>query len=198
MWAKNDSLGLIAQLIVIVISELLERHSKAKRTWAPAYSRALRRIKGVVQRVAHGKQLLNESVTKLLSQSVDHSVTLIDTLKSPKRLRETIFCSNYALNHLREDMEFVGYFKETKLERSCDVCHELYGISKGDCMTVEHDASGLCFEKSARDRSHFKSKWHELVSEESPKASPADSERYERLQSDVIAAIVNKAIVKLF
>jgi len=34
--------------IVIVISEFLERHSKAKCTRAPAYSQALRRIKGVV------------------------------------------------------------------------------------------------------------------------------------------------------
>ena len=33
-------------VIVIVISKLLKRHSKAKRTRAPAYSRALRRIKG--------------------------------------------------------------------------------------------------------------------------------------------------------
>src|SRR6218665_441521 len=30
----------------IIISEFLERHSNAKRTRAPAYSRALRRIKG--------------------------------------------------------------------------------------------------------------------------------------------------------
>src|SRR6218665_1850481 len=34
-------------IIVIVISKLLKRSSKAKRTRAPAYSRALRRIKGV-------------------------------------------------------------------------------------------------------------------------------------------------------
>src|SRR6218665_1378903 len=33
-------------VIVIVISKLLKRYSKAKRTRAPAYSRALRRIKG--------------------------------------------------------------------------------------------------------------------------------------------------------
>ena len=33
-------------VIVIIVSELLERHSKAKLTRAPAYSRALRRIKG--------------------------------------------------------------------------------------------------------------------------------------------------------
>src|SRR6218665_3367951 len=32
--------------IVIVISKLLKRYSQAKRTRAPAYSRALRRIKG--------------------------------------------------------------------------------------------------------------------------------------------------------
>src|SRR6218665_2508958 len=34
-------------VIVIVISKLLKPYSKAKRTRAPAYSRALRRIKGV-------------------------------------------------------------------------------------------------------------------------------------------------------
>ena len=33
-------------IFVIVISKLLKRYSKAKRTRAPAYSRALRRIKG--------------------------------------------------------------------------------------------------------------------------------------------------------
>src|SRR6218665_1667821 len=33
-------------VIVIVISKLLKRYTKAKRTRAPAYSRALRRIKG--------------------------------------------------------------------------------------------------------------------------------------------------------
>src|SRR6218665_182996 len=36
----------IVIVIVIVISEFLKRYSKAKRTRAPAYSRALRRIKG--------------------------------------------------------------------------------------------------------------------------------------------------------
>ena len=41
--------------IVIVISKFLEHHSKAKRTKALAYSRALQRIKGVVQKVVHGK-----------------------------------------------------------------------------------------------------------------------------------------------
>jgi len=38
------------------MSEFLDRHSKAKRTKAPAYSRALRRIEGVVQRLVHGKR----------------------------------------------------------------------------------------------------------------------------------------------
>src|SRR6218665_261730 len=36
--------------IVIVISKLLKRYSKAKRIRAPAYSQALRRIKGGFQR----------------------------------------------------------------------------------------------------------------------------------------------------
>src|SRR6218665_3122948 len=44
-------------VIVIVISEFLERHSEAKRTRAPAYSRALRGIKNVVQKIVHGIQL---------------------------------------------------------------------------------------------------------------------------------------------
>src|SRR6218665_1285254 len=57
-------LGLIVQpsglfvfidiLIVIVISKLLERHSKAKRR-APAYSQALYQIRGVVQRIVRGR-----------------------------------------------------------------------------------------------------------------------------------------------
>jgi len=38
----------------IIIVKFLEHHSKAK-CGAPAYSRALQRIKGVVQRVVQGK-----------------------------------------------------------------------------------------------------------------------------------------------
>jgi len=41
--------------VTFVISEFLECHSKAKLTRAPAYSRALRLIKGIVQRIVHGK-----------------------------------------------------------------------------------------------------------------------------------------------
>ena len=41
-------------VIVIVNSKLLKRHSKAKRR-APAYSRALRQIRGVFQRIVRGK-----------------------------------------------------------------------------------------------------------------------------------------------
>src|SRR6218665_2626303 len=43
--------------IVIVISKLLKRYSKAKRTRAPAYSRALRRIKGGFQRGSREAQV---------------------------------------------------------------------------------------------------------------------------------------------
>src|SRR6218665_930385 len=43
---KRKYIGGIIIVIVIVISKLLKRYSKAKRTRAPAYSRALRRIKG--------------------------------------------------------------------------------------------------------------------------------------------------------
>ena len=44
----------IVIVIVVVNSKLLKRHSKAKRR-APAYSRALRQIKGVFQRIVRGK-----------------------------------------------------------------------------------------------------------------------------------------------
>ena len=40
----------IEDIIVIVISRFLKRYSKAKRPREPAYSRALRRIKGGVKR----------------------------------------------------------------------------------------------------------------------------------------------------
>ena len=44
--AKNTGeWGWTPSSLVIVISKLLKRYSKAKRTRAPAYSRALRRIK---------------------------------------------------------------------------------------------------------------------------------------------------------
>src|SRR6218665_3866769 len=44
----------IVIVIVIVNSKLLKRHSKAKRR-APAYSRALRQISGVFQRIVRGR-----------------------------------------------------------------------------------------------------------------------------------------------
>jgi len=40
--------------IVIVIYKFLKRHTKAKRR-APAYSRALRQIRGIVQRIVLGR-----------------------------------------------------------------------------------------------------------------------------------------------
>jgi len=40
-------------VLVILNSKLLKRHSKAKRR-APAYSRALRQIRGVFQRIVRG------------------------------------------------------------------------------------------------------------------------------------------------
>src|SRR6218665_1595322 len=46
----RPTLLVIVIVIVIVISKLLKRYSKAKRTRAPAYSRALRRFKEGFQR----------------------------------------------------------------------------------------------------------------------------------------------------
>jgi len=45
MFQDYDLKSVVRGPIVIVISRLLKRYSKAKRTRAPAYSRALRRIK---------------------------------------------------------------------------------------------------------------------------------------------------------
>ena len=44
---RKDKKNRYCFVIVIVISRLLKRYLKAKRTRAPAYSRALQRIKGV-------------------------------------------------------------------------------------------------------------------------------------------------------
>ena len=59
MWSASGS--------VIEITEILERHSKAKRSRAPAYSRSLQRIKGVVQRVVHGK--LRDDTTRRVKKT---------------------------------------------------------------------------------------------------------------------------------
>ena len=45
---RKVNLSYEKRVIVIIISEFLKCHSKAKRTRAPAYSRALRQIKGNV------------------------------------------------------------------------------------------------------------------------------------------------------
>jgi len=45
------SLSTTPLVFVIVISEFLERHSNARRTRAPVYSRAQWRFEGVYQRV---------------------------------------------------------------------------------------------------------------------------------------------------
>jgi len=43
--SHTDILTQTSTIIVIVISRFIKRYLKAKRTWAPAYSRALRLIK---------------------------------------------------------------------------------------------------------------------------------------------------------
>src|SRR6218665_2347211 len=51
---RTSKIIVIVIVIVIVNSKLLKRHSKAKRR-APAYSRALRQIRGVFQRIVRGR-----------------------------------------------------------------------------------------------------------------------------------------------
>src|SRR6218665_2871278 len=46
LFPAQNKIKIIVIIIIIVISKLLKRYSKTKRTRAPAYSRALRRIKG--------------------------------------------------------------------------------------------------------------------------------------------------------
>ena len=65
------------QRIVIVISEFIERHSKAKHTRAPAYSQAMRRIKGVVQREARGKLKSNFQRVRGDRVAVKDSITFL-------------------------------------------------------------------------------------------------------------------------
>ena len=50
----SGSTTVIVIVIVIVNSKLLKRHSKAKRR-APAYSRALRQIRGFFQKIVRGR-----------------------------------------------------------------------------------------------------------------------------------------------
>jgi|SRR6218665_979994 len=56
-----------------VISKFLKRYSKAKRTRAPAYSRALRRVKGGFQRGDQEKLRSDFQSTKIGFQSVNGS-----------------------------------------------------------------------------------------------------------------------------
>ena len=58
-------------LAVIAILELLECYSKAKCTRAPAYSRVLRRINRVFQRVAHGK--LKSDLQRVRGDSMENT-----------------------------------------------------------------------------------------------------------------------------
>src|SRR6218665_1770328 len=51
---KKKNIAVMQHIIVIVNSKLLKRHSKAKHR-APAYSRALRQIRGVFQRIVRGR-----------------------------------------------------------------------------------------------------------------------------------------------
>src|SRR6218665_4159366 len=61
------------QNIVIVISKRLKRYLKAKRTRAPAYSRALRRIKeGGQEKLRSDFQNTRKSATKQLNTPASH------------------------------------------------------------------------------------------------------------------------------
>src|SRR6218665_3930154 len=60
-----------AIVIVIVISKFLKRYSKAKRTRAPAYSRALRRIKGGFPKGVKEKLRSEFQSTRRVHQTLD-------------------------------------------------------------------------------------------------------------------------------
>jgi len=68
-------------VIVIVISELLERHSKAKRTTAPVYSRALRPTLLTIPSIRRSSRDMLMPCTRLLScDLLDMSNRLIPRL----------------------------------------------------------------------------------------------------------------------
>src|SRR6218665_1686445 len=80
----------IVIVIVIVISKLLKRYSKAKRTRAPAYSRALRRIKGGFQRGGQEK-LRSEFQSTRRGQSSIKRVNVHDNCHQSNFYFENIF-----------------------------------------------------------------------------------------------------------
>ena len=72
-------------VIVIVISELLKRYSKAKRTRAPAYSRALRWIKGGFPKGGQEKLRSEFQSTRSLVFLRPPSVSIVQLLASSNR-----------------------------------------------------------------------------------------------------------------
>ena len=84
-----------AIVIVIVISKLLKRYSKAKRTMAPAYSRARRRIKrGFQRRVKRSSGPISSvpggiDVKKTLTPRIKN-VKKRDFIKKNKKRKKTL------------------------------------------------------------------------------------------------------------
>ena len=64
-----EDIKIFYSTFVFVISKFLERHSKLKRR-APAYSRALRQINGVVQRVVHGRLRSDSHINYMYSRTL--------------------------------------------------------------------------------------------------------------------------------
>src|SRR6218665_1528867 len=87
---------------LVVISKLLNRHSKAKRR-APAYSQALRKIRGVFQRTVRGRL---RSGYKVINRA--YNVGLISEFN-------TCFV---LLRHSSEGRPLYSHFKGSKVFRS--------------------------------------------------------------------------------
>jgi len=87
--------------IIIVISEFLERHSKAKRTRAPAYSRALK------ERVAANDLDEDKCTSKLSNVSIfhKHDLVYLQIIQIIFLLLHTSQLFRIKINYLEENLQ---------------------------------------------------------------------------------------------
>lgn len=64
------------------------------------------------------------------------------------------------VSHIRKrGLSFTNHFKGTHITRTCEVCSELYGIDKDDCVRSKNRAKINCFSKARNDKATFMSRF---------------------------------------
>lgn len=64
------------------------------------------------------------------------------------------------VSHIRKrGLSFTNHFKGTHITRTCEVCSELYGIDKDDCVRSRNRAKINCFSKARNDKATFMSRF---------------------------------------